>query len=68
MGLHITHVRILVLQKVQMGSLEASAPYQTACRFVARGSADGTGIQYGSIACTGPLTPVKMAVSPDMRR
>ena len=59
---------VLLLQKVQLGSMESTTPFQTACRFVARGSADGTGIQYGSIACTGPFTPVKMAVSPDMQR
>ena len=58
----------LLPQKVQLGSIESSTPYQTACRFIARGSADGTGIQYGSIVCTGPFTPVKVAVSPDMQR
>lgn len=48
--------------------MEVSSSYQTACRFIAHGSADGTGIAQGSIACAGPFTPVPMALSTDMQR
>ncbi|EIE25976.1 hypothetical protein COCSUDRAFT_64923 [Coccomyxa subellipsoidea C-169] len=47
---------------------QTSTPYETACKLVAIGSSDGTGIADGSITCTGPGTPVMLSVSADLKR
>ena len=59
------------MQKVRFEgtpAMEVQSSYQTACSFIVQGSADGTGVAVGSIACTGPFTPVTLALSTDMAR